>query len=96
MPKKKKIIKKFEDIKPGQMFQELRDVNPRKFIRLQHTLPSGIKIEYHVFAQPIQDERWKDEAGKHLYANHTRRFNSVDMNGIMATCPDWVEFEVLE
>jgi hypothetical protein len=96
MAKKKKVIKKFEDIKPGQMFQELRDENPRKFIRLQDTLPSGIKIEYHVFGQPVQDEHWKDEAGKDLYLKDTRRFNSVDTKGIMATCPDWVEFEVLE
>ena len=96
MAKKKKVIKKFGDIHQGKMFQELRDENPRKFVKLQHTLPSGIKVEYHMFAQKIQDERWKDEAGKDLDAKVDRHFNAVDMNGIMATCPDWVEFEVLE
>lgn len=96
MPKKKKVMK-FGDMKQGQLFRELRDENPRSFIKLQHTLPSGFKVEYHMFGQKKQDQRWfEGDAGKDLDAKSERTFNAVDMQGIMATCPDWVEFEVLD
>lgn len=81
------MIKQFKDIKSGEKFTELS--GRRTFIKLQDTLPSGIKVEYGSFCK--EDCQFAKK-GDHI----TSKFNSIDENGIPGNCPDWLEFDVIE
>lgn len=70
-----------KDMHYGTHFEELGP-KPRKMIKLQNILPSGIKIWWRVL----------DVDGEFLYADH---FNAVDYNGIGCRCPDFVLFRVI-
>ncbi len=93
MPKKK--IMKFGEMRYGQWFRELRPDKPRVFVKLQNILPSGIQVLHmkkvakdHFF--PSGEQMAK--AGEIIPGYH----NAIDVDGIPATCPDWVEFEVIK
>jgi hypothetical protein len=68
----------FGDMPQGTHFQEAN--GRRKFIKLQHTLPSGLP-------QIHQTIRGKDYITSH---------NAIDYDGTPAKCPDWCPFEVID
>lgn len=70
-------------LKFGAMYwgQRFQDNHGRKFIKLQHILPSGLTQKYF---------RKVDESEQHL------EFNAVDDRGTPGRCPDWLEFELLD
>ena len=88
-----KQILKFGDMPYGTIFHEYGKVGkPRRFIKVQDFLPSGLKsINYRRAVGVIGDREYKEEDQPLL------PFNSVDLdNGCTANCPDWLEFVVDE
>lgn len=88
-------IMKFGEMPYGQWFRELRSDDPRVFVKIQNVLPSGIQVLYmkkvakdHFF---LSGEKM-DSGGKIINGY----FNSIDLDGIPGTCPDWVEFELID
>lgn len=82
-------IMKFGDIPYGTIFRENRS-NPRRFIKIQDVLPSGLKsFNYRRSSGKIGDTEYKEEDQPLI------PFNSVDLDsGCTAKCPDWLEYVV--
>lgn len=80
---------KFGDIPYGTIFRENRS-NPRRFIKIQDVLPSGLKSSnYRRSSGKIGDTEYKEEDQPLI------PFNSVDLDsGCTAKCPDWLEYVV--
>ena len=88
--KEAKILK-FGDMPYGTIFHEHGALgNPRRFIKVQDFLPSGLKsINYRRAVGAIGDKEYKEEDQPLL------PFNSIDLDtGCTANCPDWLEFVV--
>lgn len=81
---------KFSDMHYGQWFKEVRNKNARIFIKLQNILPSGTPVIYNSYAA---EDYLNTKKGEKL---NSYPFNSVDIDGIPACCPDWLEFEIIE
>lgn len=84
MPKEKEYMK-FGDMPEGTHFKEAHRRKARKFIKLRHTLPSGLSQK---IGRVVQNE---DGTESELLT-----FNSVDYDGVGGSCPDWKEFEVIK
>lgn len=54
----------------------------RKFIKLQLVTASGIKQTVH-----------RDVEGQRVLREE---FNAIDYNGILACCPDWLDFQIIK
>lgn len=72
---------KFKDIPQGTHFVDDRG---RRFIKLQNILPSTERPEYFMRVVDPNGYKYPDVS-----------FNSIDYNGISATCPDWVDYTIL-
>ena len=83
---------KFGEMSAGQWFREIN--GNRVFIKLQNRLPSGIEVVYDAF-EPVNttDDRRHVKTGSRINSLH---YNAVDQDGIPGSCPDWIEFEVIE
>ena len=89
-------IVKFGDMPWGTWFKESRAKNARVFIKLQNTLPSGIRVVYDSFEISSIPEG-KDARYAITGVCCTKlHLNVVDENGTPGSCPDWVEFEIIE
>jgi hypothetical protein len=73
---------KFGEMTAGTLFNDGR----RSFIKLMTKFPSGIPIDGYAIIV----------AGKPTInlLNTSTLFNSVDSNGAMSKCPDWLEFNL--
>lgn len=93
MPKKKPIKSmKFGDMHYGQWFRE--HGGDRRFVKVQNVLPSGIRVIYRSFAIESIPE---GEDARHAIPGHPcLHFNAVDQDGIPGSCPDWLEFEIID
>jgi hypothetical protein len=93
MPRKKPTkYMKFGDMHFGQWFKR----GDRVFIKMQNILPSGIKIIYRSFeiaSIPEGDDARHAVPGSSCSSLH---FNAIDQDGIPGSCPDHVEFEVID
>lgn len=90
--KKKKVIKqKFGDMHYGQWFKECG--GDRRFIKMQHILPSGITVSYQTVSKDDQECGGNViPKGKMIHPE----LNAVDIDGIPGRCPDWLEFELID
>lgn len=81
---------KFGEMHYGQWFRELN--GDRRFVKLQHVLPSGIKVIHRTFERGEGEDARFAKAGTAIPGN----FNAVDQDGIPGCCPDWLEFEIID
>lgn len=86
-------LMKFGDMHYGQWFREAN--GDRRFVKLQNVLPSGIKVIYRSFeieSIPEGEDARHAKPGKAIPGN----LNAVDQDGIPGSCPDWLEFEIID
>lgn len=81
---------KFSDMPYGTTFHENKFGKPRRFIKVQDFLPSGLKImNYRRSFGKTGTLEFKEENQPLI------PFNSVDLDdGCTANCPEWLEFVV--
>ena len=91
----KKCIQKFGEMRYGQWFREMRDKNPRVFIKIQNILPSGIQV---LHLMKIARDHFCENGLQMAKAGEliNSYYNAIDQDGIPACCPDWVEFEIID
>ena len=79
-------VMKFGDMPYGTFFKETREINPRKFIKLQDYYPcvnEDGSLNKILYRSGMSEDALRSE------------INSIDIDGIPARCPDWLEFEVI-
>lgn len=84
---------KFGDMPQGTWF---KDGGGRVFIKMQNTLPSGIKVVYKSFeivSIPEGDDARHAVIGRCCTSLH---LNAVDQDGIPGSCPDFVPFTIVK
>jgi hypothetical protein len=87
-------LMKFGDMHYGQWFREAN--GDRRFVKLQNVLPSGIKVIYRSFEIESIPEGQDARHAKPGQACSCLHFNAVDQDGIPGSCPDWLEFEIID
>lgn len=80
---------KFADMPGGTIFYEIGSKKPRRFIKLQTVLPSGLTNTF--FRRCVGTTNW----GEIVTDSQELPLNSIDLDGgIGASCPGWLEFNV--
>ncbi len=63
---------------------------------MQDVLPSGIRVIYRSFeieSIPAGQDARHAKPGQSCSVLH---FNAIDQDGVPGSCPDWLEFEIIE
>lgn len=86
-------LMKFGEMRYGQWFRE-GGKDRRTFIKIQNILPSGIQI---IHKSVVARDHFYDNGEKMATKGEvTSYFNAIDQDGVLACCPDWVEFEIIK
>jgi hypothetical protein len=85
---------KFGDMHYGQWFKECG--GDRVFVKIQNVLPSGIRVMYRKFT--IASIPNGEDARHAIPGDDITGLapNAIDQDGIPGSCPDWLEFEIID